>query len=67
MADFEKEAAAIGVKQDIVTEGVAELRSSLDRGMEGLRAHNRAALARHLKAAVKAARCVCLRSWKVGE
>lgn len=57
VAEFEKETVAIGAKQDVVAEGAAGLRSSLERGMEGLRAHNRAALARHLKAAVKAARC----------
>lgn len=56
MAEFEREARSIGAKDDVVTEGVRDVRASLERGMLGLRAHNTAALGRHLKAAVKEAR-----------
>lgn len=58
LTEFATEAGAIGAKQEVMDEGAAALRSSLERGMEALRAHNRSALARHLKAAVKEARLV---------
>ena len=62
VADFEREAKAIGAKDDVVAEGVRDVRANLERGMVGLRAHNTAALGRHLKAAVKEARQVFSRA-----
>lgn len=57
MAKFESEAREIGAKEDVIAEGVAAVTLKLEQGMEWLRAYNRTALGRHLKAAVKMARC----------
>ncbi|CAM9657059.1 unnamed protein product, partial [Ectocarpus sp. 8 AP-2014] len=56
LSDFESEAKARGAKADAVVEGAKEISDSLERGMQGLRAHNTAVLGVHLKTAVKAAR-----------
>lgn len=57
LTGFEKEAKTIGAKDDAIAEGLQEIRAAFERGMQGLRTHNAAALGRHLKAAVKEARC----------
>ncbi|CAN0363193.1 unnamed protein product [Ectocarpus fasciculatus] len=56
LSDFKSEAKARGAKAGAVAEGAKEISDSLERGMQGLRAHNTAVLGGHLKSAVKAAR-----------
>lgn len=54
--NFISEAKEIGAKDEVVDHGAKEIRIAVDRGMQGLRAHNGSVLARHLKAAIKEAR-----------
>lgn len=56
LSEFSSECKGIGAKEDVVAEGLKDIQASLERGMQGLRAHNETALGRHLKAAVKEAR-----------
>lgn len=58
MSGFESEAKSLGAKADAVAAGSKDIRAGLERGMQGLRAHNSTVLGRHLKTAVKEARCV---------
>lgn len=58
LSGFESEAKSLGAKADAVAAGTEDIRAGLERGMQGLRAHNCTVLGRHLKTAVKEARCV---------
>lgn len=58
LSGFESEAKSLGAKADAVAAGTKDIKAGLERGMQGLRAHNRTVLSRHLKTAVKEARCV---------
>lgn len=60
---FQSEAKEVGAKDEVVAQGAKEIRIAVDRGMQGLRAHNGSVLARHLKAAIKEARSLCRSSF----
>lgn len=56
LSGFESEAKSLGAKADAVAAATKDIRAGLERGMQGLRAHNGTVLGRHLKTAVKEAR-----------